>query len=103
MMHDLAWWVLHVLGVDNLGVPWYGFWSGIAGDTALFAIGVAAATWFSKHHGAVTRHNAEHRRLLNEQNALLRRQIQQAEERKRWWVCRPIRPQPFRSAPTPPP
>lgn len=24
--------LLHVLGVDNLAGPWYGFWSGFAGD-----------------------------------------------------------------------
>jgi len=31
-------WVLHVLGVDNLSGPWYGFWSGAGSDIGELAI-----------------------------------------------------------------
>lgn len=29
--------LLHVLGVDDLGGRWYGFWSGFAGDLSILA------------------------------------------------------------------
>jgi len=28
----------HVLGIDNLSGPWYGFWSGIFGDASILAM-----------------------------------------------------------------
>lgn len=30
-------WLSHVLGLDNLSGPWYGFWSGIGGDLSIMA------------------------------------------------------------------
>ncbi len=30
--------LLHIMGVDNLSGPWYGFWSGIGSDLSEFAI-----------------------------------------------------------------
>ena len=33
MIHGL----LHVLGIDNLGGYWYGWWSGFAGDLSILA------------------------------------------------------------------
>jgi hypothetical protein len=43
----VAWWILHVLGVDNLSGPWYGFWSGIGSDITEFAIvgGIFSLYW----------------------------------------------------------
>lgn len=29
-------WLAHVAGLTNLSGPWYGFWSGFAGDLPLF-------------------------------------------------------------------
>ena len=29
--------IAHVLGIDNLAGPWYGFWSGIFGDASILA------------------------------------------------------------------
>ena len=47
MIHGL----LHVLGVDDLGGPWYGFWSGFGSDlsevTGLFAV---AYIFWRKHN-----------------------------------------------------
>lgn len=31
-------WLQHVTGVDDLSGPWYGWWSGFAGDIPEFAI-----------------------------------------------------------------
>lgn len=31
-------WLEHVLGMDNLSGPWYGFWSGFGSDLGEFAI-----------------------------------------------------------------
>lgn len=28
----------HILGLDNLGGRWYGFWSGIGGDASILAV-----------------------------------------------------------------
>lgn len=36
MIHSLWHWFLHVSGSDNVSGPWYGFWSGFAGDLAIF-------------------------------------------------------------------
>lgn len=31
-------WLLHVMGVDNVSGPWYGFWSGFGSDIGELAI-----------------------------------------------------------------
>lgn len=31
-------WLVHVLGLDNLSGPWYGFWSGAGSDLGELAI-----------------------------------------------------------------
>lgn len=48
---NLWWWVLHIIGSDNLSGPWYGFWSGIAGDTAIFSgLALVAYTQWKRHN-----------------------------------------------------
>lgn len=31
-------WLIHLLGLDNLGGGWYGFWSGVGGDASIMAV-----------------------------------------------------------------
>lgn len=42
--------LFHILGLDNLSGPWYGLWSGIGGDTAIFSgLGILSYTIYRKH------------------------------------------------------
>lgn len=34
-------WLAHLFGLDNLSGPFYGFWSGVAGDVQTFTLPVA--------------------------------------------------------------
>lgn len=38
MFHAIWIFFLHVTGSDNVSGPWYGFWSGFAGDLAIVAL-----------------------------------------------------------------
>lgn len=40
-MVTLVLWFAHILGLDNLSGPWYGFWSGVGGDLSLFTVAYA--------------------------------------------------------------
>lgn len=58
--------LLHLLGVDNLSGPWYGFWSGIGSDLSEIA-GLLTVAWifYRRHnchvHGCwrIGRHSVE--------------------------------------------
>lgn len=43
-------WLLHILGMDDLSGPWYGFWSGFGSDLAELAAGLSIAAAYTKHH-----------------------------------------------------
>lgn len=43
-------WIGHVLGLDNLSGPWYGFWSGFGSDITEFAIVGALIGMLRKHN-----------------------------------------------------
>lgn len=43
-------WLAHVLGLDNLSGPWYGFWSGSGSDLGELAIVGALVTEIRKHN-----------------------------------------------------
>lgn len=45
-------WLGHILGLDNLSGPWYGFWSGFAGDISQFAL-------LGAGYGLMRRHNCD--------------------------------------------
>lgn len=42
-------WLAHLLGLDNLSGAWYGFWSGIGGDTAIVTPGLILARRHNCH------------------------------------------------------
>ncbi len=42
-------WLLHVLGLDNLSGPWYGFWSGFGADISEAAV-VGTMITLVRHH-----------------------------------------------------
>lgn len=42
-------WLLHVLGVDNVSGPWYGFWSGFGSDLGELAIVGGLVNVASRH------------------------------------------------------
>lgn len=45
-------WLAHILGLDNLSGPWYGFWSGVGSD--LGEVALFGALW-----GIIRRHNCD--------------------------------------------
>lgn len=56
-------WLLHVLGVDNVAGPWYGFWSGFGSDLGEAALIVGAVLGVRKGvqwvRATAERHHAE--------------------------------------------
>ena len=66
LIHDVAWWAKHVLGLDDAGGPWYLFWSGFAsfftGTGVFVSLGIAGWTFYRK----AVEHHREHLRLLRE-------------------------------------
>lgn len=45
MWHELA----HLMGLDNLSGPWYGFWSGIGSDLGEVTL-LGALVMYARHH-----------------------------------------------------
>jgi hypothetical protein len=43
-------WLLHVLGVDNVSGPWYGWWSGAGSDIAELGILTGLYANYKKHN-----------------------------------------------------
>lgn len=43
-------WLFHILGLDNLGGPWYGFWSGFGSDLSEVVLIGALYQLFRKHN-----------------------------------------------------
>jgi len=43
------WWLSHILGLDNLSGPWYGFWSGFGSDLGEVTILGALGSLYWKH------------------------------------------------------
>jgi hypothetical protein len=44
------WWILHVMGVDDLSGPWYGFWSGFGADLGEIAIVGGLVSIYRRHN-----------------------------------------------------
>lgn len=45
----IAWWLSHLLGLDNLSGPFYGFWSGVGSDISEITLIVAVGGWYWHH------------------------------------------------------
>jgi len=43
-------WILHVMGADNLSGPWYGFWSGFGSDLGEIAIIGGLISIYRRHN-----------------------------------------------------
>src|SRR6266700_548664 len=43
-------WLLHVLGIDDLSGPWYGFWSGFGSDITEFGLLGVAVAWYRRNN-----------------------------------------------------
>lgn len=43
-------WLAHILGIDNLSGPWYGFWSGVGSDLSELAMVGALLGLLRKHN-----------------------------------------------------
>jgi hypothetical protein len=43
-------WILHVLGVDNVSGPWYGFWSGFGSDLGEVTIIAGLLAIYKRHN-----------------------------------------------------
>lgn len=48
-MSDVAYWLAHIAGIDNLSGPWYGFWSGLGSDVTEFAIVGGLVSMYVRH------------------------------------------------------
>lgn len=48
-------WLAHILGLDNLSGPWYGFWSGIGSDLGELAITGTLAASVRRHNCHIPR------------------------------------------------
>ena len=47
----IGWWLRHLLGVDDLTGPWYGFWSGFGSDLSeIGGLGVVSYIFWRKHN-----------------------------------------------------
>lgn len=51
----MLWWLLHVMGVDDLTGPWYGFWSGLGSDLGELAIVAGLISIYTRHNCHVRR------------------------------------------------
>lgn len=51
MLRPLAWWIMHVAGIDDANGPWYLLWSGLV-PTTVVIVGVFGGAWAWWH-----RHN----------------------------------------------
>lgn len=48
-------WLSHFFGLDNLAGPFYGFWSGVGGDTTAFGLPATAYVLWRRHNCHVDR------------------------------------------------